>query len=88
MALADPMSANNSKFNPVSSYAPRSSPPTKKINEFSAHQGEVCDIQFSPDGYTLATGGDDKLVHLWDVTNPASKPEIKLTLRGCNSGLF
>ena len=79
---------NHSKrpINPIGSYAPRSTPPTKKINEFAAHQGEVCDVTFSPDGYTLATGGDDKLVHLWDVSNPAQKPELKLTLRGCNSG--
>ena len=75
-------------INPIGSYAPRSTPPTKKINEFAAHQGEVCDVSFSPDGYTLASGGDDKLVHLWDVSNPAQKPELKLTLRGCNSGIW
>ena len=65
---ADPMSTNSRPSNPIGAYAPRSQPPTKKINEFAAHQGEVCDVQFSPDGYTLATGGDDKLVHLWDVS--------------------
>ena len=27
-------------------------------------------IAFSPDGATLAAGGDDGLVHLWDVTDP------------------
>jgi len=87
MALADPMSANSRPINPIGSYAPRSTPPTKKINEFAAHQGEVCDVSFSPDGYTLASGGDDKLVHLWDVSNPAQKPELKMTLRGCNSAV-
>ena len=70
MAMADPLSANRGGGDPVriGTYSPRCSPPSKKINEFSAHQGEINELRFSPDGSLLATGGDDKVVHVWDVS--------------------
>ncbi|VTR94619.1 (myosin heavy-chain) kinase : Uncultured bacterium genome assembly Metasoil_fosmids_resub OS=uncultured bacterium PE=4 SV=1: Sigma70_r2: Sigma70_r4_2: WD40: WD40: WD40 [Gemmata massiliana] len=39
----------------------------KKLRSWKAHNVWATAAAFSPDGKTLATGGDDKLIHLWDV---------------------
>src|SRR5262249_21101735 len=45
------------------------SPPTSytRRTQFQAHLGNVFSMAFSPDGKTLATGGLDKKLNLWDV---------------------
>ncbi len=37
---------------------------------FSGHGGWVRSMTFSPDGQILATGSTDRMVRLWDMTNP------------------
>jgi WD40 repeat protein len=43
------------------------------------HDKQVTALAFGPDGLTLATGGIDGSVQLWDVTRPDSVPVV---LRG------
>jgi cell division cycle protein 20 (cofactor of APC complex) len=34
---------------------------------YSGHQQEVCGLEWSPDGTTLASGGNDNMLCLWDA---------------------
>jgi WD40 repeat protein len=40
--------------------------PSKRV-ELAGHLGAVYAVAFSPDGKTLATGGRDRIIRLWDV---------------------
>ena len=33
----------------------------------SSHEQEVCGLKWSPSGQQLATGGNDNLLHVWDI---------------------
>ncbi len=48
-----------------------------EIVRFVGHSALARGIAFAPDGTTLATGGDDRSVKLWDV--PASEPSVSLS---------
>jgi len=85
-ATLEPMNVPGGRIGSVA-YSPRCSPPVKKINEFAANKGEINEVQFSQDGYLLATAGDDREIHIYDVSNPASKIPLQATLKGCNSAV-
>jgi WD40 repeat protein len=44
------------------------SPPS--LGTLTRHTGPVSAMAFSDDGKTLATGGQDKMINLWDMTDP------------------
>ena len=43
--------------------------PGRAVREFAGHEGAVWSAVFSPDGKKAASGGADKLVHVWDVAS-------------------
>ena len=49
-----------------------------------AHTTSTNTIAFSPDGKTLASGSEDKIVRLWNIPEGTHKQ----TLIGHNSGIF
>jgi len=47
---------------------------TGKIQDtLSGHTDDITSITFSPDGNTLASGGDDKTIRLWDLSTGEQK---------------
>jgi cell division cycle protein 20 (cofactor of APC complex) len=46
----------------------------------TSHTQEVCGLSWSPDGTTLASGGNDNMLCLWDAaTSSTSRPRFSLT---------
>jgi len=43
------------------------------LRSITAHKSTIRTLDFSKDGQTLASGGEDRMVHLW---NPASEREV------------
>ncbi|CAL1686797.1 unnamed protein product [Lasius platythorax] len=60
--------------------------PTKVSVTFSAHEGEVYAVKWSPSDRILATGGADRKVKLWNITKGTS--ESKGILVGSNAGVM
>ncbi|XP_031489550.1 cell division cycle 20.2, cofactor of APC complex-like isoform X1 [Nymphaea colorata] len=40
--------------------------PSHMVEEYKGHELEVCGLKWSSSGQQLASGGDDKLLHIWD----------------------
>jgi WD40 repeat protein len=55
--------------------------------ELTGHTGEVFSVAFAPDGRTLATGGADNRVLLWDLTAPG-QPRLLTQLTGYAGSLY
>ncbi|XP_017881300.1 autophagy-related protein 16-1 isoform X2 [Ceratina calcarata] len=60
--------------------------PTKVSVTFTAHDGEVFAVKWSPAERILATGGADRKVKLWNISKGAS--ESKGILVGSNAGVM
>ncbi|XP_063635252.1 autophagy-related protein 16-1 isoform X1 [Cydia splendana] len=61
--------------------------PTKVALRFDAHEGDVNAVKWSPTERTLATGGSDRKVKLWDLSKMGTV-ENKGTLVGSNAGVM
>ena len=48
-----------------------------EVVRFVGHNAVVRGLAFAPDGMSLATGGDDRSIKLWDV--PAFEPSLSLS---------
>jgi WD40 repeat protein len=52
------------------------------------HIMSVKGVAFSPDGKTLATGGDDRKVKLWNIATQQEVATLELLRGGCRSIRF
>ena len=59
--------------------------PTHQVAFLTGHTAGVQSVAWSPDGKTLATGGDDKVVRLWDS---AGRRQIGAPLTGHTNGVW
>src|SRR5262249_20387255 len=55
---------------------------TRNVGTLIGHTGTVWSVVFSPDGHTLATGGADGTVRLWDVTDRTRSQPLGQPLTG------
>jgi WD40 repeat protein/serine/threonine protein kinase len=60
--------------------APVQTPPP--FVTLAGHRGPVRTLAFAPDGRTLASGGQDNAIHLWDVAAGGAAGSAIKTLRG------
>jgi cell division cycle protein 20 (cofactor of APC complex) len=50
------------------------------VQTLSNHEQEVCGLSWSPDGTTLASGGNDNKLNLWDANYSTQRPAPRFTL--------
>lgn len=53
-----------------------------------AHPNWVLGLAFSPDEKLLATGGNDQLIHLWELPDEGAEPRRVRTLQGHNNEIW
>ena len=56
------------------------------VSAFVAHTQEVCGLAWSPDGTTLASGGNENLLCLWDAAASAAAATASSSSGGGNNG--
>jgi cell division cycle 20, cofactor of APC complex len=49
------------------------------VSQLTTHTQEVCGVCWSNDGETLATGGNDNLLCIWNASNNFVRPRYRLT---------
>jgi len=59
--------ATGSKDKTISLYDTRTG--KAKLIENHYHYGEICGLKWNPNGFELATGGNDNLINIWDIRN-------------------
>src|SRR5262249_9046641 len=47
-----------------------------RLRSWKAHEGYIWSYEFSADGKTLVTGGQDKVIRFWDVATGQQQREI------------
>ncbi|MFD1051667.1 WD40 repeat domain-containing protein, partial [Kibdelosporangium lantanae] len=52
-----------------------------QLSSVSGHNGPAGQVVISPDGHTLATGGADGTVRLWNIEDP-TEPRLTAVLSG------
>lgn len=57
------------------------------VATLAGHTQEVCGLKWSPDGSTLASGGNDNLVCLWDAAASAASSSSSSSASGVVSGV-
>lgn len=50
-----------------------------RISQLTGHQQEICGLRWSPDGTTLASGGNENFLCLWDGAMEGGGPRAILT---------
>lgn len=73
-------------FNRTSTFCVSSSIPTREVSRWDCTDLEAYTLQFQPSGSILATGGSDKQVHLWEITN-SGQPRKYASLSGSVSAI-
>lgn len=76
-----PKASDLEKFNKKQQSQKHKTLSTAQVGEQKGHIGEVVTIDITDDGKLLASGGKDKLLGVWDLTNTEST-EWKAGIRG------
>lgn len=53
-----------------------------QVSLLAAHEGEVCGLQWNPEGDVLASGANDNTVRLWDATSMATVTDAPMHTLG------